>query len=128
VAMIFYILIITILSNRWVAFNRYINEDSHKLAILFLNVLLSSAIAIGGVYWAFNKNTELAYKTQVDTFRRSFVAVMSECAENQAIINKIKKEISPTRFNLQLLSDEIADSLVVNQCFINLRAMNISMR
>jgi hypothetical protein len=39
---------------------------------------------------------------------------MAESAENQAIINKLKKEISATHFNLQILSDEITSSLVIN--------------
>lgn len=112
--LLLYISIITILSSIWSNFNLHIKANFPSVTITFLNVLLGSAIAIGGVFWAFNKNTERAYKIQVDTFRRSFAAVMSESAENQAIINKLKKEISPTHFNLQVLSDEIAGSLLTN--------------
>lgn len=111
---LFYISIITILSSIWGNFNAHIKGNFPSVTITFLNVLLGSAVAIGGVFWAFNKNSERTYKTQVDTFRRSFGAVISECAENQAIINKLKKEISTAHFNLQVLSDEIASSLVVN--------------
>lgn len=50
----------------------------------------------------------------MDIFKRYFGAVISECAENQAVINKLKNEISATHFNLQLLSNEIADSLITN--------------
>lgn len=111
---LFYISIITILSSACANFSDHIGRNLPSITITFLNVLLGSAIAIGGVFWAFNKNTERAYKTQVDTFRRSFAAVMAESAENQAIINKLKKEISTTHFNLQILSDEITSSLVIN--------------
>jgi len=112
--LLLYALLFAILFSLRGNFNAYIKTNLPSITIAFFNILLGSAIAVGGVFWAFSKNTERAYKTQVDTFRRSFGAVISECGENQAIINKLKKEITPVHFNLQILSDEISKGLIIN--------------
>jgi len=85
-----------------------------SVVIVFLSVLIAAVIAVGGIGWSFQKETDRAFNMQVDIFKRYFAAVISETAENQAVINKLKREISTTHFNVQLLSNEIAGSLITN--------------
>ena len=89
-------------------------EGWPNIVIIFLSVIAGSAIAIGGVFWSFQKETNRAYELQADIFKGNFGAIISECAENQAVINKLKKEISTTHFNLQLLSNQVSNRLIEN--------------
>jgi len=122
-------IVFPVLSSLCAKFLSHVKDNWPGILINILCVLLGSAIAIGGILWTFQRETDRALKIQadnfkretdrsfnmeVDIFKRYFGAVISECAENQAVINKLKKEISPTHFNLQLLSSEVSKSLIGN--------------
>lgn len=106
--------IIIILTSINTKFALYLKQNWPNITIAFLGILLGSTIAVSGVWWAFQKETNRSLEIQIDTFKRSFAAVISECAENQAKINKLKQTTTTDQLNLNILSIEVSKSIVSN--------------
>jgi hypothetical protein len=79
-----------------------------------LIALLSVAIGILGIGWAFHAETERIRTIEANTFKRSFAALLYETAANHGTLNKLKISIKPNQFNFLTLSSEIAKSLLAN--------------
>jgi hypothetical protein len=71
-------------------FKRYFVENWPTVAINFILVLLGSSIAIVGVYWAFQSESDRIFQDQLDVFKRGFLDIPEEAAGNQALIKSIR--------------------------------------
>lgn len=79
-----------------------------------LIAVLSVAIGILGIVWAFHAETERIRTIEANTFKRSFAALLYETGANHGTLNKLKNAIRPNQFNFLTLSTEIAKSLLAN--------------
>jgi len=94
----------------WVKSARqYLIINHEKILWTFIITALATLL---GVFIAFRmENCRLAEKEK-DIFKRNFAAIISECADNQAVVNSLKEQISAQGTSLKLLSNEVANRLV----------------
>lgn len=85
-----------------------------NLFINFVFVLIGAGIAILGVYWAFQKESDRNFYTELDIFKRSFNAIIEETAANQALVKDLKNRISQTKFNIKHIPSDVSESLIQN--------------
>jgi len=93
-------------------FRNYVNESWPNLFINFVFILVGAGIAILGIYWAFQKETDRNFYTQLNIFKRSFNAVIEETAANQALVKGLKKKINQTKFDIRHIPADVSESLI----------------
>jgi hypothetical protein len=77
-------------------------------------VLLGSSIAIVGVYWAFQSESDRIFQDQLDVFKRGFLAIPEEAEGNQALIKSIRINITTAAVDFRHISTGISESIVTN--------------
>ena len=82
-------------------FKNYTVKKWPDITVSTLLVLLGSSIAVTGIYWTIQNESNSFYYNQLDVLKRSFPAVTEETAGNQALIKKLKKRISHKSFNVR---------------------------
>ena len=99
---------------RYVKFRDFVIDSWPNLLINFVFVLVGAGIAILGVYWAFQKESDRNFYTEINIFKRSFNAVIGETASNQALVKDLKNKIDQTHFNIRHIPADVSENLIQN--------------
>lgn len=83
-----------------------------NITINFIFVLVGAGIAIIGVSWAFQKESDRIFYNQLDVFKRSFNAVIEETAANQALVKDLKRKINQTKFNIRHVPVDVTENVI----------------
>lgn len=95
-------------------FRIYAKDSWPNLLFNFIFVLVGAGIAIWGVSWAVQKDSERSFNTQLDIFKRYFNSIVYETGVNQASLKLLKKTINQNTFSLILISADVSESLIMN--------------
>lgn len=111
IAFVGIIISIYFLSNE---FKIHFIQNWPNLTINFLLVLLGASIAIVGISWAFQNESNRIFYNQLEIFKRSFPAVTEETAGNQSLIKSLKETISTSGAGVKRISTDISENLLTN--------------
>lgn len=95
-----------------VKFRDHLIDSWPNLTLNFIFVLVGAGIAILGVSWAFQKESDRIFHNQLDVFKRSFNAVIEETAANQALVKGLRNKINQTKFNIRHVPVDVSENLI----------------
>ena len=114
IALIFVLIVPVVICSCSAKFRDHLIDSWPNITFNFIFVLVGAGIAILGVSWAFQKESDRFFYNQLDVFKRSFNAVIEETAANQALVKGLKSKINQTKFNIRHVPVDVSENLIKN--------------